>query len=395
MITTLLPNHATSIYKEMRQGAEERVASFDVKKWLKQALQSSVEQEFIEIMRVNPYERSPERQNYRNGFYERSLDTVYGWIEGLKIPRLREAGWEPSVFKRYGRREEAINKLIVECYWRGISTRDVKHVLKKLSGVEVSCATVSRLTNQWQAQVMRWHSRSLLDDYVYLFLDGVWIKNRSLGNKKRLVLVAYGVRSNGQREIIDYQLSITEKQEHWERFLNYLKHRGLEGKNLKLIVTDGCHGLWNAIDMVYPGVSHQLCLAHKMRNILDKVKKDDHEKVHQGLKNIFDEKVTTQKQAQVIINKWKTKWRRTYPNAVQCLERDEERLFNYFKCPVEHHKAVRTTNHIERQFKELRRRMRSQEIIPNKYAADKMLYALIQIRNEKLRDYPMQQFTQF
>lgn len=390
MISTLLPNHATSIYKEMKQVTENKIAEFDVKKWLKSAFEGCLEEEIRGVIGVELYERGRERSNQRNGFYERSLDTVYGWIHGLRVPRLREGCFKTQVFEKYARRQQGLNKLIVECYWRGISTRDVQHVLKALAGMTVSSTAVSRLTNQWQKDVMRWHSRRIKDEYIYLFLDGVWIKNRSLGNRKRLVLVAYGIKANGKKEIIDYQLSVTEKQIHWEKFLNYLKHRGLHGEQLKLIVTDGCHGLWNAIDMVYPTIEHQLCLAHKVRNVLKKVKKDDQKEVHEGLKKIFDFKITTQKQAEMIVNKWKSKWRKTYPRAVKCWEQDEERVFNYFNCPVEHHKAIRTTNHIERQFKELRRRMRPQEMIPNKFAADKMLYALIQIRNEKLENYPLQ-----
>lgn len=394
MITTLLPNHAKSIYREMKQIAEERIAQFDAKKWLRGALESSLMAEFQEEIGVDPYERSEARKNYRNGFYKRSLDTVYGWIEELKVPRARYGSWEPRIFERYARREAAINKLIAECYWRGISTRDVKYILKALCGVEISASTVSRITSQWQAETIRWHARKLDNDYIYLFLDGVWIKNRSMGNRRRLVLVAYGIKGNGKREIIDYQLSVTEKQEHWERFLNYLCHRGLKGTNLKLIVTDGCHGLWNAIDMVYPGVEHQLCLAHKVRNVLDKVNKVDKDAVHAGLKPLFDDAIQTEKAASRIIHKWKQQWKNKYPSAVRCWERDEERLLNYFHCPPEHHRAIRTTNHIERQFKELRRRMRPQEIIPGLHAADRMLYALIRIRNEKLEKRPLH-FTQY
>jgi len=393
MITTLLPNHATSIYKEMSQVTENKIAEFDIKKWLKGVFENCLEEEFMEIVGVNPCERGDQRKHQRNGFYERSLDTVYGWLEGLRVPRLREGGWEPSLFDKYGRRERALNRLIAECYWRGISTRDVEHILKSLCDIKVSASMVSRLTSQWQSEVIRWHARRLDDNYVYLFLDGVWIKNRSLGKTKRLVLVAYGIRENGKREIIDYQLSVTEKQEHWEKFLNYLRHRGFEGKKLKLIITDGCHGLWSAIDMVYPRIDHQSCLVHKVRNVLAKVNRADHDAVHRGLKKMFSDKITTEKQAKKLINRWKRKWKKKYPSAIKSWERDEERIYSYLKCPIEHHKAIRTTNHIERQFKEFRRRMRSQELIPNVHAADRMLYALTQIRNEKLEKYPLA-FTQ-
>ena len=393
MITTLLPNHATAIYKEMTGLIEQRVIEFDLRRWVGQLYQRAIDVEFEHFMGLDRYIRDPQRRDYRNGFYQRSLDTVYGWVEGIRIPRARNEIFRPRVIGRYKRREEIINKLIAECYWRGISTRDMKHILKALSNIEVSSSSVSRLTAEFQQEVFRWHQRPISDEYVYLFLDGVWIKNRSIGQKRRLVLVAFGIKKDGTKEVIDYQLSMTEKEEHWVRFLTWLSHRGLKGKNLKLIITDGCHGLWNAVDMVFPDLKHQTCWAHKMRNILDKVKKAEQEAVHKDLKELFDPKTDTNQKAQKIVNLWKKKWRRKYPRAVRSLEYCEERLFNYLDCPKEHHKAIRTTNHIERVFREFRRRMRSQEITPNKHSADRMLYALTQRRNEALRSYPVK-FTQ-
>src|SRR5437879_2116827 len=115
-----------------------------------------------------------------------------------------------------------------------------------MTGVHVASSVLTRLTKKWNSEALAWHKRHLSDDYIYLLLDGVWIKNRSLGKKRRLVLVAYGVFANGQREIIDYQLSQSESESHWQKFLTQLAARGLKGKNLKLIVSDGCKGLHNA-----------------------------------------------------------------------------------------------------------------------------------------------------
>jgi putative transposase len=393
MLNANLPNHLKSIHREMRQFTEERIANFDIKEWLKHAYIKSMEQEFESFIGLERYERNEDRGNYRNGFYKRSLDTVYGFIEGIKVPRCRIGVFKTKVFERYQRRERSINDLIVECYWRGISTRDVKKILKALANIEVSSSTVSRLTAEWQEEAFRWHQRPISDDYIYLFLDGVWIKNQSLGQKKRLVLVAFGIKKDGTKEVIDYMLSRTEKEEHWQKFLNFLKYRGLEGKNLKMVIADGCHGLWNAVDMVFPGIPNQICWAHKMRNILSKVKKEDQKKVHKELAQIFSEEITTKKQAEKIVNAWKKNWKKLYPEAVGSLERNEDRLFSYFSCPKEHHKAIRTSNHIERVFVEFRRRMRSQGTTPNVHSADRMLYALVQIRNEKLKAHSLE-FTQ-
>ena len=389
--TRRLEKQLEEAFVEVQQATIDHVYETDFKRWFKVMLEDCMLTEFEEkLVCVPAYERDEKRQNQRNGFYYRSLQTVHGLIEDLKVPRPREGGFTPSIFQKYERRQKNINKLIAECYWRGISTRDVTHVVHQLAGVHVASSVVTRLTKKWDAETRQWHKRPLADDFIYLMFDGVWIKNRSLGGKRRLVLVAYGVTADGSREMIDYQLSQSESESNWQKFLTQLCARGLIGKNLKLIVSDGCKGLQNAIDTVYPLTEHQLCWAHKMRNILKNVKTCDQAKVHQGLKPLFGaDAAATKQSAMAVIWKWKKQWREQYPNAVRCLDRDLERLLLYFDCPKEHHKAVRTSNHIERQFKELRRRMRSMEVLPNKDCADRTLYALMQIRNEKLKAYPL------
>lgn len=395
MITTLLPNHYRGIYHEMKGALEEQVFGVDLKRWMRMVLEEGMQVEFdTEVIGVEPFERGLFRKNQRNGFYERSLDTVVGWVEGLKVPRPRAGGWTPKVFEKHGRRQEVLNRLVQECFYRGVSTRDVEKILETLGDIKVSASTVSRLTSQWDEEVKRWHQRRLSDDYRYLFFDGIWIKNRSLGKKRRLILVAYGIQLDGTREIIDYCFAQSEGESNWLRFLTNLQARGLEGRPVELITTDGCRGLANAIDIAFAGINHQLCLAHKMRNVLKCVRVKDQKRVKAGLSPLF-KKTLNQKQAMSLIQKWCRRWRKEYPKAVACLERDLDRLLFYLDCDPEHHKAIRTSNHIERQFKEYRRRMRNMELLPNQQSADRVLYALTQIRNEKLREYPMHShFTQ-
>lgn len=391
--TNLLPNHFRGLYKEMKEKVEDQILSGDFRRFVKTIYETTILEEFDhEVIGVDDFVRSDARQNSRNGFYERSLETVYGFIDQIRIPRPRRGGFTPSCFQKHGRREAALNRLISECFFRGISTRDVGQVVEALSGSKISSSTVSRLTDQWKTEVLRWHQRKLIDQYVYLMFDGIWIKNRSLGNKRRLILVAYGITGDGCREIIDYTFARSESTENWQKFLNNLMHRGLRGKNLKLITTDGCRGLASAIDMVFPTTSHQLCWAHKMRNILSHVKRADLKQVKALLSKLFNGDYTKPK-ALKLINTWKNRWKSKYPDAVRCLDRDLENLLHYLECPLEHHIAIRTSNHIERQFKEYRRRMRPMEIIPTKDSADKILFALTMIRNEKLLGYPVD-FTQ-
>lgn len=389
MYTVMLPNHFPGIYREMK-GEVERRFEVDFKGWLKGVLEEVSIAEFEElVIGVPPHSRGETRRNQRNGFYQRNLDTVFGWIEGLRIPRPRVGGFTPTCLgKRYGRRQEMLKRAVMECFRRGVSTRDVEKITQALCGVQISASSVSRLTAQWDSEVRRWHQREIADDYVYLMADGIWIKNRSLGMKRRLILVVYGIKPDGTREIIDYTFAHSEKEDHWLRFFTNLQHRGLEGKNVQLITTDGCGGLANAIAISFAGVPHQLCWAHKMRNILNYVKREEQVSVKAGLAPLF-EGIWTETKAQALINRWYRKWRTTYPKAVHCLEKDRDRLLLYLSCDPDHHQAIRTSNHIERQFKEYRRRMRPMEIIPNQQAADRTLYALTMIRNEKLGRYPM------
>ena len=202
------------------------------------------------------------------------------------------------------------------------------------------------------------------------------------------MLVVYGIKLDGTREIIDYCFARSEKEEHWLRFFTNLQHRGLEGKNLQLITTDGSGGLANAIAISFPGAPHQLCWAHKMRNVLGSIRRDDLREVKAGLSPLF-QGTWTEAKALALINRWCRKWKTTYPKAVRCLERDLDRLLLYLSCDPNHHRATRTSNHIERQFKEYRRRMKPMELTPNQASADRILYSQTMIRNEKLREYPM------
>jgi transposase-like protein len=398
--TTLLFNDRAfaHYHDEMKGLVEERVFGTNLKGWLKGLFEDAMLVEFeTNIVGVEEYCRDEaKRKNQRNGFYLRSLQTVHGLIKDLRVPRPRVGGFTPKVFERYERRERKLNELMVECFWRGISTRDMTFIMEQIADVHVSASVVSRLTQKWNEEAKLYHLRPLSDDYVYIMFDGVWIKNRCFGRKRRrLILVAYGVRADGSREIIDYKLECSESEESWQQFLTELVARGLIGQNLKLIVSDGCKGLQNAIALVYPLTPHQLCWAHKMRNILGNVKRVDQKAVQQGLSKIFNPETTTKQQVTKIMWDWRKKWRTIYPKAVACLDRDIDRLMLYLDLPVEHHKAIRTSNHIERQFKEFRRRLRSMEVLPNKGSAERAMYALTKIRNEKLKAYPLiMTFTQ-
>lgn len=231
------------------------------------------------------------------------------------------------------------------------------------------------------------------DDYVYLFLDAVVLKVRDLTAKvrRRMVLVAYGVRPNGKREILDYLFAHGESETAWLEFLQDLFLRGLEGRNLQLIVTDGGTGLRAALAVVYPRIPQQLCWAHKMRNIAGKVSRQEGSCVAEA-SAIY--RASSQSQAQRAFRDWKQHWEHRRPRAVACVERDLESLLSFYAVPESHWKKVRTTNVIERAFREVRRRTRPMSSFTNPESCDRIIYGVITHLNRSWERKPFFEFTQ-
>jgi putative transposase len=237
---------------------------------------------------VSPrYARPEQRKDYRNGYYTRDFVTRFGTLR-LRIARTRKRGFLPEVMKKFQRRAEEVALLIREAFLRGISTRQVGRVVATFTGERVSPQTVSRITQELDQAVRQFHQARLEDDWAYLFLDGVSLRvRRPVGRKRVQMLVAYRVKRDGRRELLAFLRTRGESQADWESLLQDLFRRGLEGKHLQMIVTDGCPGLGAAIQTVYSRALHQRCWVHKMRNILEKVKKRDYEQVKADAQAIY------------------------------------------------------------------------------------------------------------
>lgn len=366
----------------------------------KEFFEISLEEEMIQYQQRKPYQRSPERVDYRNGYYTRNMDTAFGPIEQIKVPRSRSGLFEPSIFNRYQRRQESVNQSIINCFLLGVSTRNVKDVLKPLIGVDISASTVSHATKAVDKLVQQFHQRELLDEYQFLFLDGINISVR-YGAKsiKKTVLSAYGITLFGQRELIDFRIVKSESKDAWESFLNNLFNRGFEGTNLKLIITDGGKGLIAALDFVYPEIKHQRCWFHKLQNLVKLLKKSDQKEVLKALRKIYNAK--SKALALKRFKDLKTSWGRAYPKLVKSLERDLEELLNFLTIPIKKEcrdfirKRIRTTNVIERSFREIRRRTKPMSCFNNNDSLQRIIYAVFYRLNTNWKAKRLDQFTQF
>lgn len=342
---------------------------------------------------VDAYERNDEqRRDYRNGYYERDFVTVLGTLR-LRIARTRGQSFLPAGLEEFQRRAPEVSMLIREAFLRGISTRQVGRVVAMVTGKTVSAQTVSRLTRDLDEAVQQFHEAPLSDDWAYLFLDGVNLKvRRESGRKCVQMLVAYGVRQNGQRELLSFMRSQGESQGAWEGLLNDLYRRGLRGKHLQLIITDGCPGLAGALQTVYPRVLHQRCWVHKMRNIREKGRKRDRDELKQMAQAIY--LAEDRKQARAAFRGFKLRWRAEYPTMVKQLEKDLPDLLAFFSFPKHLWKQLRTTNIIERCFVEVRRRTRPMVCFVNVKSVDRIIYSIFYRFNLEWKTRTLEVFTQ-
>jgi transposase-like protein len=339
------------------------------------------------------YQRRRSRhQPYRNGYYERDFVTRFGTLR-LRIARTRGKGFLPQGIERFQRRAEEVALLIREAFLRGISTRQVGRVVAILTGEVVSAQTVSKLTRDLDQAVREFHQARLADEWAYLFLDGVSLRVRRPAGRKRVqMLVAYGVRRDGTRQLLAFLRSQGESQAEWEALLQDLYRRGLEGKDLLLIVTDGCPGLAAAIQTVYPRVRHQRCWVHKMRNILEKVRRRDYEEMKRGAQAIY--LAESRPQAEAAFRAFRARWRREYGRMVRRLEQDLPELLSFFAFPRHLWRKLRTTNVIERCFVEVRRRSRPMVCFVNVESVDRIIYSIFQRFNLEWKTRTLSVFTQ-
>jgi putative transposase len=339
------------------------------------------------------YERRRGRQRgYRNGYYERDFVTRFGTIR-LRIARTREKSFLPVGLQRFQRRAEEVSLLIREAFLRGISTRQVGRVVATITGETVSAQTVSKLTRDLDEAVRQFHQARLGDNYVYLFLDGVSLRvRRPTGRKRVQMLVAYGVRQDGSRHLLAFLRSQGEGQADWEALLQDLYRRGLEGRALQLILTDGCTGLKAAIRTVYPRVRHQRCWVHKMHNILEKVRKCDYDEVKARAQAIY--RAESRTQAEAAFRRFRARWRDRYPGMVKGLGQDLPELLSFFAFPRHLWRKLRTTNVIERCFVEVRRRTRPMVCFVNVESVDRIIYSIFQRFNLEWKTRTLNLFTQ-
>jgi len=357
------------------------------RKALRQLLEERMEGQLQKVLAL---ELADGVQDRRNGRYRRHLLTGMGELE-LSVPRTRQFSALP-VIQAYARRSPDVDRSVLACFVLGLSTRKVAEALLPVLGERVSASTVSRVSRTLDETVAAFHRRRLVNRYRVLMFDGVVLSRKTgAGAQKRPVLVALGILPNGRKEVIDFLLAPAENQVSWEGFLNDLYRRGLTGEGVELITSDGGCGLLAALPLVYPRLPVQRCWAHKVRNVLDKVREADKPAIRRELRKIYRAPSSWRATHQAI--RFALLWVDRYPKAVRCLMNDLEDLLSFFAFEdPEWRRKVRTTNAIERRFREVRRRTRPMGVFSDRTSMERILFAVFMHENRNqgtARPFPL------
>ncbi|MBI5378766.1 MAG: IS256 family transposase [Nitrospirae bacterium] len=347
--------------------------------------------EVEEVLAALPYERTGDRRGYRHGKKTRTRTTGLGPTV-IEVPRARliakgkASEWHSRLLPRDPRRTAAVEGALRGAYLSGANGRRIRGALSPLlRGAPLSNSAISRIVGRVQTLFAEWRTRPLHAERLALrSLDGIALKVRMARKGISVpVLVALGVRSDGQKEVLDLERLASESQEAWGGWVQGLVHRGW--RRPRLGVMDGSLGLRAAGEVLWPQRAVQRCTVHQWRNLerhvprhaREEVKADDHRIVY----------AASLEEAQQAYHALVSKWSKRIPKVAKSLEEAGEELLTFSRFPKTQWKSLRTTNAIERLNGEFRRRVKTQGGLPNAQAAERWLFGLLvsgQIRMRRM-----------
>ena len=283
--------------------------------------------------------------NFRNGYYSRTLNTVYGPLT-LRVPRDRIGQFKTEFFVPYKRTTDNICEMIQRLYVRGMTEREIVDEINDDFGTSLSRETVRTTVNKVLKDALDFNRR-IIPNCPIVFLDGTYvpIKRRYEGTakvEKECVMVALGITEEGEKVVLGFYFAPNEGAWSWDDVLADLKSRGLY--SVSLFVTDGLQGMPEAIHRNYPKAKHQLCLVHETRTICRDVRKSDRKAVSGDFKDVYSAK--DRAEAESRLSDFESKWEKTYPNMVRKLRKQID-LFTFMDYPKLLWKSIYTSNAIE------------------------------------------------
>ena len=361
--------------------SENREETF--RKLLEDSLNSILKAESAEQLRAQPYERTEERAGSRNGFRERDLNTRIGTLT-LRVPKHRDGQpFKTMIFDTYSRSEAALVTTMAEMVVNGVSTRKVKLVMEKLCGTSYSKSAVSEACKDLDSQVKAFRERPIEGRYPFLTVDATYFKVRESHRIiSKALMIAYGTNENGIREVLGFGVYANESKETWMSFMKDLKKRGLKG--LLMVTSDAHEGIRYALDQLFPNVPWQRCQFHFSKNIADKAPKKYQAGLRGELYEMFNAK--TLQEARMKRDEILDSYRDVAETAMTCLDEGFESAMTAMILPAGMRRFYRTSNHIERLNKELKRRSKVIGIFPNEDSLLRLMGSVLIERHEAVQN---------
>ena len=342
-------------------------------KLMEALLNQVLKAESSEQLGAENYQRSGSRKDYRNGTRMRGLVTRIGKLE-LEVPRHRNAPFKTILFENYQRNEQALIATMIEMVVQGVSTRNIKKVTEELCGESFSKSAVSEICRELDIPVKTFKERLLPEKYPFIMADAMYIKVREDHRiRSKALLLAIGINPDGKKEVLGFDICDAERTNTWKTFFESLKSRGLRG--VDLVVSDSHKGLVEAIRECFPGASWQRCQAHFSRNILDKCPKKYMAGLASELTLMFNS--STLDEARRLRNTIIEEYSDVADSAMQTLDEGFEDAMTIMYLPIKYRQSLRTSNIIERENREIRKREQIIQIFPNVESAIRLLGAML------------------
>lgn len=340
---------------------------------LERLINLAMQMEREQALNAKPYERSPERQGYANGYKARDFQTRMGPLE-LRIPQTRGLSFYPQSLEKGLRSERALKVAVAEMYLQGVSTRKVKAITEELCGFSISSTEVSRVSKVLDEEVGKWRSRPL-GIFPYVYFDARYEKVRHEGTVRDLaVLWAMGINTEGRREVLGVSVSLSEAEVHWRSFFEDLQKRGLMG--IQMITSDDHAGLKSARKMIFSGVPWQRCQFHLAQNALSYVPRQEMKpEVAQDVRDIFN--APSQQAAEQLLKQAVEKYAQKAQKLSEWMEHSIPEGLAVHRFPRAHQRKIRTVNGMERINRELRRRTRVATLFPNEESCLRLVGAIL------------------
>ena len=333
---------------------------------LQQAVNDLLESELTAFLGYNPYERDGwNTGNSRNGAYYRKVDTQFGQIE-IKVPRDRNGEFHQHTMPDYKRHTDVLEQTVIKLYSKGVTTREIADLIKKMYGGYYSPAMVSNISKEMIPKVEAYHQRHLSDKFFCVYLDATYIPLKRVTYEREAVYIAIGIKPNGHKEVIDYCIAPTENIEIWSEMLKGFKSRGLE--QVELFLSDGVVGMKEAICQSYPKAHFQRCLVHIMRNISAKMRVDDRQKALDEFKQIHTQ--SNKEMAVQVLHEFYQNWEKAYKNVVRDLRQVEPDLLTFYNYPPAIRASIYSTNMIESFNNRLKRKTKPKTEFPTEQSLD-------------------------